>query len=94
MERVRTLTDLMREQSQRPVNVNGLFKRQDDRIKELEAQVATMRRVIHFQNDIINAGKSNNDSLLQRDRSGCGELVMAFDRGRADRARNCGHKEY
>lgn len=48
-----TLQSLIKAEQQRRYPINGTFKFMDDRIKELEAQVETMRRAIALQNDVI-----------------------------------------
>lgn len=51
---MRTLEQLLNDQSNAGhTPINGLFKRQDDRIKELEAQLATALKTVRFQNDVI-----------------------------------------
>lgn len=49
----RILNDLMKAEQQRRYPINGTFKHMDDRIKELEGQLALARRAIALQNDVI-----------------------------------------
>lgn len=50
---VRTLQDLIKAEQMRRYPVNATFLHMDQRIKQLESELATSRRAVAFLNDVV-----------------------------------------